>query len=158
MNAASVTQGYIRTPDLINGLTAGNVVLPQEDISIFENLLTLLGTIGILVLVMFLAYRFTKIMKKRSSGESMHGGYIEIVERVMIGPERSIIIVRLKDKLLLLGVTPNHIEKLDELDPEMYTNVQAAHQGTENFSSLLREVIGRDVKPKNLGKKDHRDE
>ena len=146
-------------PDLgymVHMLTAGNVVLPQEDPNIFGSLLTLLLTICILVIVMFLAYRFTKVMKKRSSMQSMHGGYIEIIERVVIGPERSIVIIRLKDKLMLLGVTPNHFEKLDELDPQLYADVPLAPQGADSFSSLLREVIGRETSAKNADKRDHR--
>ena len=107
--------------------------------------LSLLGAILVLAAVLFLAYKSTKFLGNRYAAQSMRGGYVEVLERVTLAPDRALLIVRLEGKVLLLGMTVHHIQKLDELDPSLYekTPPQAAGPGgAQGFAAMLRDAVG----------------
>ncbi len=117
----------------------------------FTGILSLLGIVAFLGVLMYFAYKFSKHMSKRSSAKSLYGNYIEIVERVVIGQDRLLYIIRLKERVLLIGVTSNQITKLEELDPGDYPQKRSEEQARpESFSSLFRDMMG---KPKASGSK-----
>jgi flagellar biogenesis protein FliO len=65
-----------------------------------------------------------------------------VLERVVLGPDRNLMVVRVKDRVLLLGVTAHHISQLAELDAAHYAGLPAPSQNGDRFATLLRESIG----------------
>ncbi len=115
----------------------------------FTGLLSTLGVVVFLGVLMFVAYKLSKNMSRRSSMKSLYGGYLEIIERVVIGQDRFIYIVRIKDRVLLLGVTANQITKLDELNADDYPKKSDEQSSSpEKFSSLFKDLLG---KPRTSG-------
>lgn len=104
--------------------------------------LSLLGGLFLFVLVLVLAWYCSRWLGGRF-GFSAAGGTIRILERVMVGPDRFLLVVRAGSVVWLLGVTPQHIERLGELDPDLYPEgeeTQAA-SGISDFSAALQNAV-----------------
>ncbi len=103
--------------------------------------LSLLGGLFLFVLVLALAWFCSRWLGGRY-GFQAAGGTIRVLERVMVGPDRSLLVVRAGEQVWLLGVTPQHIEKLGELDPELYPEPEApeARIGSD-FSAALQNAV-----------------
>ena len=104
--------------------------------------LSLLGGLFLFVLVLVLAWYCSRWLGGRF-GFSAAGGTIRVLERVMIGPDRSLLVVKAGEEVLLLGVTPQHIERLGELDPSLYQEEEGsqAGSGSPDFSAALQNAI-----------------
>ena len=79
-------------------------------------ILSLLGTLVLMVLIFVGAYAASRFMGRRYQGGGRSGG-MDVLARMPLGRDSTLLAVRVAGKVLLLGVTPHHIEKLDELDP-----------------------------------------
>lgn len=73
-------------------------------------ILSLLGVIGLV----FLTYFASKWLNRRFSTTSARS--IKILEKAALGQDKSVAIVKVGTKLMLLGITTQHIEKLSDLD------------------------------------------
>lgn len=104
--------------------------------------LSLLGGLFLFVLVLVLAWYCSRWLGGRF-GFSATGGTVRVLERVMIGPDRSLLVVKAGEEVLLLGVTPQHIERLGELDPALYPEREGseAASGVPDFSAALQNAI-----------------
>ena len=104
--------------------------------------LSLLGGLFLFVLVLVLAWYCSRWLGGRF-GFSATGGTIRILERVMVGPDRFLLVVKAGDEVWLLGVTPQHIERLGELDPDLYPEGEEtqASGGVPDFSAALQGAI-----------------
>lgn len=104
-------------------------------------LLSLLGGLFLFVLVLVLAWYCSKWLGGRF-GFTGAGNAIQVLERVMVGPDRSLLVVRAGEEVLLLGVTPQHIERLGELDPALYPEREAPEAAkASDFSAALQSAI-----------------
>lgn len=106
-------------------------------------ILSALLLLAIFVAILVLAYFVTTQLGKRYTGKgSTASGYIKIMDRAMLGPDRSVVLVKVADKLLLLGVTPQHIETLCEVDEELLPQqTEGIRMEDTPFSNLLSQVI-----------------
>jgi flagellar biogenesis protein FliO len=73
------------------------------------------------ILLMFaailgMAYFATRMIGKGYASQGGASGNIRILDKVWIGRERALLIVRVADKTMLIGMTPHHIEGLCGLD------------------------------------------
>lgn len=102
------------------------------------SLLTLLGAIALLVLALGFAYIGTRYIGRRYGAPLQNKGGIEVLERVMLSPDRSLMVVRVKSRVLLLGVTAHHISHLAELDAALYSGSYGSESIGEGFASFLR--------------------
>lgn len=71
---------------------------------------TLLGVIGLIFLVWYVLRSFSRYTS-RSQGRNM-----EILERLVISNDKSLLLVRAGGQYLLVGVSPQHVELVAELD------------------------------------------
>lgn len=108
--------------------------------------LSLLGGLFLFAAVLFLAWYCTKWIGKRY-GTPSAGSHIKILERTALGPDRHLMIVQLEDRVWLLGVTPQHIDKIGELDPEIFSQNESAQPGNAireasvgKFSDMLGQI------------------
>ena len=104
--------------------------------------LSLLGGLFLFVLVLVLAWYCSRWLGGRF-GFSAAGGTVRILERVMVGPDRSLLVVKAGEEVWLLGVTPQHIERLGELDPALYPEEgeDGAAIKAPDFSAALQSAI-----------------
>ena len=134
--------------------------MPQGQFSI---VLSLIGSILLFGLVLFLAWFCTRWISKRFGLRTAAGGSkIKMLDRMALGADRSLVVVRLEDRVWLLGVTAHHVSKIDELDPEIFTEeelsqeegsshgVTAILSGSSNFAAALKNALkGRTSEKKN---------
>ena len=83
-------------------------VLQNEGVLLFMQLM------GILFII-FLAYVGTKWLSKKYSRVSM-GKNMKVLERISLGPDKSIVLVTVGKKAYLLGVSSKGIDALRDID------------------------------------------
>ena len=90
---------------------------------------SLVGGLLLFALVLALAWFCSRWLGGRYGFQSA-GRTVRVLERVMVGPDRS------------LGVTPQHIEKIGELDPAQYPERETPETGgAPDFSAALQSAI-----------------
>ena len=99
------------------------------------DVLSLVGMLGGFFLILFLAYWATKVLA-RGYAASGTGRMIEVLDRMSLGQEKQLLVVKAADKVLLLGVTAHHIEKLEELDAGALPQPPSNPQSGAFFAAL----------------------
>ncbi len=116
--------------------STGLVGSTAATISIIKMLAALAVVIGCIYLGIYL---LKKLMSRRNRGGGAER-ILEILETAYIDPKKSLSLVRVADKSVLIGVTDNQISVLTELDPEKTLALASAsstgRQG--GFAGLLR--------------------
>lgn len=102
--------------------------------------LSLLGSLLLFVLVLILAWFCVRWLGGQYRINTA-GSRIKILERIPLAPDRSLLVVRAGEQVLLLGVTSQHIEKIAELDPELFADDPVSKAGNEPFSAALESVL-----------------
>lgn len=102
----------------------------------------ILSLAGVLGLFFILVYA----VKKLNTGIGfVNGSRMKVLDRISLGKDGMIVVVSVAGKLMLVGATGQHIEKLAELDmtPEEYSELISSSepQGGMSFASALAEVI-----------------
>lgn len=101
---------------------------------------TIIGTVLLMILVFVGAYFASRMVggnfnRARGGG----GGRMEILDKTIMGKDTSLVIVRVSGKVLLIGVTPQRIQKLDELDPALFPEGQSAPPVVD-FKTVLKDA------------------
>lgn len=83
-----------------------------------EMLLRILSAIAALALVLFLAWLVLRWINKRvpGMGGGASGRMITVLDRISVGKNSYIVLLRVQDKVLLVGISDHAVEKLYELD------------------------------------------
>ena len=118
---------------------------------------SILGVLLIFVFVLFLAYWFTKTAGKRLSAGGFTGKQIELIDQAAIGQDRALMIVRVAGKVLLLGVTAQRIDKLDELDAGAFRDLPQ-QPAESSFSSILKGALAKGKEQQMERRREKRDE
>jgi flagellar biosynthetic protein FliO len=105
--------------------------------------LSLLGMLLLLLLIFAGAYFTTRFIGGRYQGRMGAGKNAEILERVPLGRDGSLLIVRAGGKVLLLGVTSHHIDRLAELDEAPFAALSGPQPRQSEFYALWRALSGR---------------
>lgn len=106
----------------------------------FEPFFTLLSALFALVFVLVLAYLTIKWMSGRMTG--MKGSkVINVIDRVMIGQDKCLLVVRVGEQTMLIGMSGDSVVKLSDLQdlPEI-TDIKGP-EGPPEFSDVLRDAI-----------------
>ena len=112
--------------------------MPQGQGSV---IFSLVGGLLLFALVLALAWFCSRWLGGRY-GFQTAGRTVRVLERVMVGPDRSLLVVRAGEQVWLLGVTPQHIEKIGELDPAQYPERETPETGgAPDFSAALQSAI-----------------
>ena len=121
----------------------------------FFDILSLAGSLLLMVAIFIGAYYVTKMVGKQYDGShSKSKSKIEILDRKALGKEQSLIVVKIADKVLLLGATPQSITKIESFDGEHFP-IQSP-QATEpiNFLNVLKDTIQSSKKQTDKNKTD----
>ena len=130
------------TVEAAGGYLAGyEDVEPQPTgVSWWSTLAYILSLLAVFAIVFFMAYVATKFLGGRFNTRiSGHGG--RVLENLPLGPNRSVCIVEMADRVFLLGVTDQSITLLSEiLDPD---EIERLRNESRNFASdMFSEEFG----------------
>jgi len=106
------------------------------------------SVIGICAFILFIfvaAYYVTKLMGKHYSVQASFSREMRVIDKLALSRDRFLLIVEAGGKVLLLGVSPQQIETLAELDSERFADLPPVQENTD-FLSLLKSRI---KKPEN---------
>ena len=110
-------------------------------IIIFEETATVILAFVIVVLVLYLCFMFSRRVGTHSFG-SNSSAHMKIVERVIVGQDRSILIISVGSKYYLVGISSAGIQMLAEVSSEEMelinpekTNMNQSF--TENFKETF---------------------
>ena len=107
---------------------------------VFTVVCALLGVIGLLFLT-FYAYKWLN-KHRMSGGFGYNNRSIKIVEYVSIAQDKQLMIVIVGGKKMLLGVTPNAVTKICDLDDEDIIMPDFESDGEEsNFMKSLKKAF-----------------
>jgi flagellar protein FliO/FliZ len=117
-------------------VTPTTVGAGSATLSIIKMLAALAVVIGCIYVAIFL---LKKLMARRQQAGSADR-ILQILETAWIDPKKSLSLVRVADKAVLIGVTDNQISVLTELDPEktQLLTTAAATAERANFSGFLK--------------------
>lgn len=111
-----------------------------------ENVLSLLGMIFVLIVVLIGAYYTTRWTATRMGGMSGFGGAgqkLAMVYRVPLGKDQQLMVVKVANRHILIGSTPNQITFLTELtaaeSEEFFSENASVPRGeTVKFAQILQ--------------------
>ena len=110
-----------------------------------QSVITAIGTLLIIVVILFLTYICTKYIGNRMSLGGYGGQnarYISIVDRVLVGQESSVALVKVSGRMFLLGITGENVNMLTELTEDELTEIPAPVNG--NYAgTAFKDVIER---------------
>ncbi len=115
---------------------------------------TILFAIIALVGVLVLAYLTTRWLSSSSLGRRGKG-IIEILDRQPAAQDKSLLVVRVGKKILLVGVSSQNITKLTELDEDDIS--AASSPSDQDFASALKSALGRRLGGRNWEQTDSQD-
>lgn len=91
-----------------------------------QEILSIIGSLFIFILVLTFAWGFSRLLG-RGYGKTAHGKKIKIQEQIPLGRDQRLVLVNVKGREFLLGVSSAEIHLLAEMEPD-----------TEVFSECLR--------------------
>lgn len=114
-----------------------------------KGMLTAIGTLVIVILILYLAYVATKYIGK-GMGLKTRSGCMQIRDQLVLGKDRSAAIVQIGTRIFLIGIGGEQISFLTELDEEDLIPLRSLEEKDKpalDFKEML-EKMGR-------GKKDN---
>lgn len=108
------------------------------------DILRLVWTLLVIVVVLVLAYLFTRFMAGQAAGgpHRFRRGRFTVLDQVSVGKDQKLLLVQLKDQVYFLGAAQGGITCLDKLPAEELTQgEEAAGQQNPSFSEALQQVV-----------------
>lgn len=95
-----------------------------------------------IVLIIGAAYYVTKVVATKSTipRDNM---YIRVRSSVSLGRDRRLVIAEVGEKVYILGVTPQHIELVDQMKKDEFTLTEPEAQGVPAQTDFRREFLER---------------
>ena len=105
------------------------------------DVLSMIGTLLLMAAVFVGAYYVSRAVGKRG-GITRGIGHVEVLDKTMIGKEQSLLVVRAAGRVFLLGATASRIEKLEELEAQIFAD-QGGTPATPppDFLSILKDAL-----------------
>jgi flagellar biosynthetic protein FliO len=128
------------------GITSGGGVESASEPSLMAAIAKMVSALAIVILVVYGAlYALRKLMGRKYSGAGGHGS-LEVLETTYVGQHKTISLVRVGDRSVLVGVTDQQISTLTELDADetaTLTSEVARPVASGNFSRALSTAAGK---------------
>lgn len=107
----------------------------------FISVISMMGTFLLMVLIFVGAYYASKFVGKGFSVQKqMSQNGFEIIQRIALSKDHYLMTVKLANKAYLIGVTPQQIMKIDDLDPEMLPKAEEQVTVKQDFFQLLKSI------------------
>lgn len=104
--------------------------------------MTILSAFIALALVLGLAYFCIRWLSHRVTPQTSTR-VIKIVDRVMIGQDKCLLVVKIPDKTMLVGMSGDSIVKLCDVDEEAVESHLSAIPPTADFSQVMNGAISK---------------
>ncbi len=125
----------------------------------FTTILTGIGTIVLMLAVFVGAYYFSKFVSKKYQPKYGNARNIEIIERMAVGKDQSLALVKVSDKVFLLAFTAQSVTKIEEMDASLFPeNLAASESGETSFMTFFTDAYNNLLNKKNEGKGDNSNE
>lgn len=106
----------------------------------------IMALIGVLALVFALFWLMKKFNKRITMSD---GRNMKILERINLGPDKMLLLVSIRGKCMVLGVTSSHTEKICELDEtEEEILARNEEEAPPSFSESFKTILGNMKKKK----------
>ena len=119
-----------------------------QSTSMLDSILLLMWLVVCVVVVIVLAYLFTKYVAGRSGSFLSAGsgnGQLKVLARLSLGREQSLTLVQAGERYLLVGVAPSGISLVAELTQEqaqtLYVRPASDQPAPPSFGEALRTVL-----------------
>jgi len=111
-----------------------------------EGILSLIAALLAVAFVIYLSYLFSRYISMGSA--KINGArHMRIIDRLMVGQDRFLLIVGVMDKVLLVSVTSQAISVLGELNSDDFKDeFSEEHKGF--FENSFKSVLQNIMKPK----------
>ena len=126
-----------------------------------QGLLTVLQGIGTLVLMLAVfvgAYYFSKFLSKKYQPKYGDAKNIEVIERMTVGKDQSLALVKVSDRVFLLAFTAQSVTKIEEMDASLFPEKTASPAEETSFITFFTDAYNNLLNKKNEGKGDRKDE
>ncbi|MFH1374808.1 MAG: flagellar biosynthetic protein FliO [bacterium] len=142
--AADRDVSVIPPPSTSNAET--NQMAEEFSSSALPSLMRMAGALLVVVICIYAGlYLMKRLVMKRSSSTG-RGRLLQVIETTGVAPKKTLSLIRVADKAVLIGMTDSHMSVLTELDAEQTAQIMAAPdtcQETDNFARLLKSVSRR---------------
>lgn len=124
-----------------------------------ETVLVGIGTIVLMLLVFVGAYFFSKFAAKQYQPRFGAAKNMEIIERMVVGKDQSLALVRVSGRVFLLAFTAQSVTKIEEMDASLFPeNKDIAKIGETSFMSIFTDAYNNLLNKKDEGKGDNSNE
>ncbi|MEG0339548.1 MAG: flagellar biosynthetic protein FliO [Oscillospiraceae bacterium] len=108
----------------------------------FSGLGAILTVLASLCFVLFLAYYLLHWLNRRMPTQGASGS-IKILDRVNIGREKSLLVIKAGGKTMLIAMSDNAIEKLAEYESDEPFIIAKSAVETMDFKTALRSAVSK---------------
>ncbi len=100
---------------------------------LIKAIISLVVVLGLLLLVMWW-------IKRMNSGLTGFGGkHIKVLDRLPLGPDKSLILVKIAGKTMLIGASAHHVEKICDVELDEETVLPEGNPSfMESFARVLK--------------------
>ncbi len=123
-----------------------------------ETVLVGIGTIVLMLLVFVGAYFFSKFAAKQYQPKFGAARNIEIIERMVVGKDQSLALVRVSGRVFLIAFTAQSVTKIEEMDSSLFPVDTEVQKTGENFMNFFTDAYKNLLNKKNEEKGDETDE
>ena len=125
----------------------------------FTTILTGIGTIVLMLLVFVGAYYFSKFVSKKYQPKYGNVRNIEIIERMTVGKDQSLALVKVSDRVFLLAFTAQSVTKIEEMDASLFPAKTETFKVEEtSFMTFFTDAYNNLLNKKNEEKGDGKNE
>jgi len=89
-----------------------------------------------MILIFAGAFYVSKALGKHYSAQTGASSAMRVIDRLALGRDHYLLIVEAGEKTLLIGVGPQHIETLAELDGKAFADLPQVQENTDFFRAL----------------------
>lgn len=106
-----------------------------------KEILPIIGTIVLVILVFWGAYIVSKFVGKHYNPQYNTSKNIRIIESMVVGKDKTLMVIEIAGKVMLVGVTAKEFTMLTELDSNKLTYEPNSINNQSDFLSTLKNVV-----------------
>ncbi len=110
------------------------------DGSIIGRIFTVIGTLIIFAVILYLAYLTTKFLGKRYSVGNSGGKNLKILETLYVGQDKMLFIVKAGEKTVLIGSGKDRMEYLCDIDSTQLVFENQDKEQNGDFAQILKKT------------------
>ena len=144
INVNPIGAGQVSSGNTGHGdVEASNHFGNQENTSLVWPVVKMLSALVIVIVAVYLAMFALKKLSNRKAAGTAAPGSLDLMQTVYVGPHKTVSLVRVGGRSVLVGVTDQNISLLTELTPQeteeltVDTSEQPGTYGALNFSGIL---------------------